>query len=284
MEKEAINKKVWQEGYTQTYAKIPPPFVPSKKHIVACAKILKNIKKKSGNKALVLGCTPAIRDCLAKMKFKVTLLEFSQNMVETMNDLRKIESKEKIINGLWTEATKYFLPKTFDCIIGHAVTNNLVNLGLYEQFFKAMKTILKPGGELIITVTNASPILQTAESVIEKCKRQPSYFKSLNNKIYIWESCAYSDQRFYNKKECTTEMNKFNLFLGEKLKNKEITQKEYDLMTFDFYDQPHRVTMLPEKMFDRIVKKYFTIVKKIKEPVKHPAFSKFYTIYQLRKK
>ncbi len=283
MVKQTINKPSWR-AYARLYQQIMPPFIPSKVHCRLYEKILRKVKEESGNKGLVLGCTPGCRDSLARVKFKTTLLDYSPEMIKAMGGLRKNKSREKKVIGLWTKAGEYFPADSFDAILGHVVTNNLLTLPLYEKFFQEMEKILKPQGRLILSVVLPAPRPLKAEEMIKKCRRNPDYFRNLNNKIYAWASCAYGDPRFYNKKTYTAVLNDQTNFMRKKLDKGEITKKEYQLLTFSFYDNPHRVTYLPTKILEKIIKRYFVVSKRYKEPHTHRAFTDFYQIYCLRKK
>lgn len=283
MIKQTINKPSWRV-YARLYQQVMPPFTPSKVHCRLYEKILRKVKKESGNRGLVLGCTPGFRDSLAKVKFETTILDYSPEMIKAMAALRKNKNREKKVIGLWTQAGKYFPKNSFDAVLGHAVTNNLLTLPLYERFFQGMNKILKPQGRLILSIVVPAPKPLKAEEMIKKCKRNPGYFRNLNNKIYAWESCAYGDPKFYNKRIYMAVINDQTNFMKKKLDKGEITKKEYQLLTFSFYNNPHRTTYLPPKVLERIIKKHFVISRKYKEPHFHRAFTDFYQIYCLRKK
>ncbi len=283
MLKQTINKPSWK-AYAKLYRQIMPPFSPSPAHCRLYEKVLKKVKKNSGNQGLILGCTPRFCDSLAKLKFKTTILDYSLEMIKAMDGLKKIKIKEKKVIGLWVRAGEYFEPGYFDAILGHAVTNNLLTISLYKGFFKEMAKILKPSGCLILSVVFPAKHPLTAEKMIETCRKKPEYFKNLNNKIYAWERCAYGDFKFYDKKTCRAVLNAQTNFMNKKLKKGEITKKEYDLMVFPFYNNPHRATYFPPKIFEKFIKEYFIIGKKYKEPHLHRAFTDFYKIYCLKKK
>jgi|GEM_PF-5233135 len=271
-------QKVWRE-YARDYAKIPAPFVPSKEHIKIYQKIINRFAPQALH-GLILGCTPRIRDLMAGLKIRTTILDFNNDMIQGMTQLCKYPEREKIKIGLWTEADKYFYSKHFDVIIGHAVTNNLQNRQQYQRFFRAMKKILSPNGILILTTVNAGEAPYLIEQAIKKVNQNPKYFLNLYNKIYLWEKCAYSDPRFYNRRTSSAPLNAQTNYLLDKLSQGEITRKQFDLLTFPFYNKSHRATFLFPKEFDKIVNKYFKIIKITRE-YQHPAFHKFYAVYVL---
>lgn len=275
MQKEAINKKVWDKIQTD-YQKFLPPLVPSRRRIKIYKDLLKGVIKDSGNKVLLLGATPAIRDLLAQMKFDVTLIDVSLNMIKAMTRLRKINSKERKIIGNWLEAETLIKDK-FDCVIGDAVTNNLI-FSQYPVFFQKMKDLLKPSGSLILC--HCGKFLKkkmTVSQLVKKAESQPRYFREYANKFFDYFLCLMYDPRIYRRG--ILWLNGVNRVLKEK----KVNSKLYSLLAFD--DFPALKVSLPTQGdFKKTFAGCFKLEAIKQEKNCHPVYYTFHKIYQLRPK
>lgn len=260
-----------------------PPLVPSKKRLKTFARILKAIRKKSGNKALLLGATPSLRDLLAEMKFDVTLIDFSPNMIFAMTKLRKTESKERKIVGNWLEASRIIEDK-FDVIIGDVVTNNLVSIKNYPKFFYEMEKLLKPQGELILCVVgNFKNKKMSIDKMVQIAKNFPDYYKVYENKMYDDIVCLFSDPKIYNQRTFLSNFFLPLIILKQKLKKGEINKKEFNLLR-SIIHLPLKISCPPSKVFNKLASQYFKIIKIDWDKNCHPVYNYFHRVYRLKRK
>lgn len=183
MDKKIFNpswKNVWK-----IWSKTEPPMRPSKRDIRFWEKKIIKIKEKKPNlKALVLGCTPEIRDMLARQKVSTFCLDVHRSMYLVMGQLTKHKNKkEEFIQGNWLEADKIFQKNSFDLVCGDTPHCNL-SFKDWPRFFKIIANVLRPKGYLLLSTEIMLDFEHklTIEEVLKKYKKQPEYFKDYKNR------------------------------------------------------------------------------------------------------
>ncbi len=269
-----IKKSEWR-GFAEKWRALNPPYKPSRERIDIYHYLIKKYVK--GNKALVLGATPEIRDLLAKLKFKVTLLDISLPMVRAMTFLKKTRNKEKIVIGNWLKAR---FNEKYDLVIGDSVINNLLP-GQYTKFFKQVQRFLKNDGIFISQgVFLSKPISKhriSIKQIINKAKNRPDYYRIYSNKAYDYLTWSVSQT-----KKHLANFGTLNEIWRQKLENGQISKKEFKLLDFDL-PEDLTISFFTKKEFERTLCKFWQILDQTHEK-SHRVHKDFYRIYVLKKK
>ena len=257
------------------WKRLQPPWKPSSERIRIYRQLIE--KYALGNKALVLDATPEVRDLLAKMKFKVTVWDFSASMVKAMTSLKKMKSQERIIIGDWL-TTK--LPTKYDLIIGDSAVCNLLPKE-YKTFFQRINKLLKDDGIFICqNPVSAKPRQKTKisiQEIINKLRNRPSYYKNYLNSAY-----DYLQWSFFHTQKNQVNFGELNEIYRQKFKDGEIIKKEFKLLDFD-WSQRFIVSFFDREEFKKILNQYWQIIEETYER-KHRVHRDFYQIYVLEKK
>lgn len=112
--------------------------------------IKKEIKIKSGSRALILGSTPELRDLALDLGFKVTVVDINSVMTFAMTSLMKNKdlSREKRMIGNWLRMK--FPKNYFDLILGDATFCQILKLKDLESLMVKLRNFLKPKGIILI--------------------------------------------------------------------------------------------------------------------------------------
>ncbi len=266
-----IKKESWYQ-FAKNWAAIKPPWKPSPERVNLYSQLIKKYVK--GDRALILGATPEVRDLLAKLKFKVTLLDISPEMVKATTFLRKTKSKEKIVIGNWLTKD---LKQKYDLIIGDSVINNLKPKD-HPRFLKRMRRLLKDNGIFIcqmgILVKPISKINISLKKIINKAKYRPDYYQNYVNRAYDYWQCL-----MLRRHHSLVDWGYLNEIYRQKLKKGEISKKEFELLDFGL---SNLVASIPsEKDFILLLKKFWQIIDQDYER-SHRVYKDFYRIYVLK--
>jgi len=269
-----IKKSEWRI-FAKKWRALKPPYKPSRERIDLYRCLIKKYVK--GNKVLILGATPEIRDLLAKLKFKVTLLDISLPMVRAMNSLKKTRNKEKIVIGNWLK-TKF--NEKYDLVIGDSVINNLLP-SQYTKFFKQVQKFLKNDGIFIAQgVFLSKPInkhIISIKQIINKAKYRPDYYRIYSNRAY--DHLTWSASHI---KKHVGNFGTLNEIWRRKLKNEQISKKEFKLLDFNL-PKDLTISFFTKKEFEKILCKFWQIIDQTHEKT-HRVYKDFYHIYVLKKK
>lgn len=268
----AKSKKSEWKKLAKTWAALKPPWKPSNERIKIYHEIIKkHVKRKE---ALLLGATPEIRDLLAKLKMKVTILDISPSMIRAMTSLKKKKNEENIVIGNWL-TTK--LDKKYNLVIGDSVVNNL-SLKQVNRFFQQVKGFLKDDGIFICQIAVIAKPLEkisiSTDDIIEKARKRPAYYKSYVNRAYDY--CQWSVLHRRNK---IINWGELNEIYRHKLKNKEISKKEFKLLDFNLPDV--RMLFLTKQEFEKMINPFWNIIEE-KYEKEHKVSKDFYRIYILK--
>lgn len=281
------HKKSWT-GNAQRWATYLPPFRPSKGELKVIEKYLKKIKKNRSNwqaKALILGATPEYRDILARLKFSVTMVDFSPDSVGAMTLLCKYRGakREKLIISNWL--TMNFKPNTFDVILGDWSFENLPSFKRdYPKLFSVLNKILKSDG-LFIHRTNVWSKKEKIRSVREIMKM---YEKNPKEKFSFLQMLQdYSTASVRNPKDFTVDLEKFyHGTLVRAYAKGEMNDQQFDEFVWKFVQGKWRIKLfltIPEKSkLEGLLRKYFKIIAR--EYGKDYLYSRHLPIYILKKK
>lgn len=269
-----IKKLEWQE-LASRWKRLQPPWKPSSERIKIYRELLN--KYAPGRKTLVLGATPEIRDLLARMKFEVTILDFSPIMVKAMTSLRRIRSKERVVIGDWSTTD---ISSKYDLIIGDSAVCNLLPQQ-YHAFFQRVNKFLKNDGILIcqnpVLSKSLKKIKISPQEIIDKAKRKPNSYKNYLNKAYDYLRWSFSHTRKH-----LVNFGELNEIYRQKLKQGEITKKEFNLLDFGL-PKEFLLSFFNEKELKKILQCHWRIIKEIYER-EHYVYKDFYRIYLLKKK
>lgn len=269
-----IKKSEWRE-FVEKWRVLNPPWKPSVERVGLYRELIKKYVK--GEKALVLGATPEIRDLLAKLKFKVTLLDISLPMVRAMTFLKKTKNKEKIIIGDWLKAK---LNERYDLVIGDSVITNLLP-SQYTKFFKQVQRFLKNDGIFISQgVFLSKPISKyriSIKQIINKAKNRPDYYRIYSNRAYDYLTWLVS-----HHKKRLANFGILNEIWRQKLKNGQISKKEFKLLDFNL-PKDLTISFFTKKEFEKILCKFWQILDQTYEK-SHRVYKDFYHIYVLKPK
>ncbi len=269
-----IKKAEWQE-FVKVWRNLRPPWKPSAERIRIYRQLIKKYVK--GDKALVLGATPEIRDLLAELKFKVTLLDINPGMVKAMTYLRKTKSREKAVIGDWLTGN----PGTeYDLVIGDSNICNLLTK-FYGRFFRHVNELLKDKGVFICqSAVSAKPLAEhriSIREIIKKAKYKPDYYENYLNRAHDYLKWVVS-----HTKRNVVNWGELNEIWRQKLKDGQISKKEFKLLDFGL---PKKLILsfLNEKTFIGILKRHWQIITEKHEQT-HRVYKDFYRIYILKKK
>ena len=153
--------KRWEEYFT-------PPSRPSDQESQKYEQWLSQIADdKKGQKALVLGSTPELRNALNKMGFKPHTIDINIEMIQALVDLVEHKNPEEVVvKANWLDAP--LRSDYFDVILGDAVFPN-VPFDQRQKFFEQICRMLKPGGYFLNRAFFA-PEQPRFSSVIEALK------------------------------------------------------------------------------------------------------------------
>jgi len=269
-----INKKKEWQDYAKVWGYFQSPWVPSSERIRIYGKLIKKYSK--GREALLLGATPAIRDLLAKLKFRVTVVDISPLMIKAMSSLRKMKSREKVIIANWLTIR---LNKKFDLIIGDTVINNL-HPKEYVRFFRRIRNFLQDDGvfinQSVVLTKHVNKIKITIDKIIGKLKKDPKYYENYLNSAYDYLewSCGHAKNHLIDWSTLEREYQK-------RLEKSEISPAEFRLLSSGF--KTLRISFYPEKKLEKIMSKYWRIIEKRHEK-NHQVHRDFYRIYVLKKR
>lgn len=269
-----IKKAEWQ-GFVEVWKKLRPPWKPSAERVGIYRRLIKKYVK--GDKALVLGATPEIRDLLAELKFKVTLLDINPGMVKAMTYLRKTKSKEKVVIGDWLTGNP---GSGYDLVIGDSNVCNFLP-AQYGKFFWQVNRLLKDKRVFICqNAVSAKPLAEhgiSTKEIIKKARYKPDYYKNYLNRAYDSLKWAVS-----HAKRNVINWGELNEIWRQKLKDGQINKKEFKLLDFGF---PKKLILsfFNEKTFIRILKGHWRIIDEKHEQT-HRVYKNFYRIYVLKKK
>ncbi len=229
-----------------------------------------------GKDVLVLGATPEIRDLLAELKMKVTVLDISPSMVKAMTSLKKYKNKENIIIDSWLTAR---LDKKYDLVIGDSVVNN-VPLEKLDGFFYQVGNFLHNDGvficQLAIIIKPLKKINISINKIINKARKSPAYYRVYADRAYDY--CQWSA---LHRRHKVINWGELNGIYRHKLKDGKITGKEFGLLDFNLSDVS--ILLLTGREFLKAVKLFWKIIKETYEK-KHRVSKDFYRIYVLKKK
>jgi len=270
----SLKKNEWQ-AWAKNFQTFYPPWRPSTERIQIYRQLIKKYVK--GNKILVLGATPEIRDMLTKMKFKVTLIDMSPMMVKAMTSLRKTKSKEKIIIHNWLTAK---FKDRFDFIIGDSVVNNLhpkqINL-----FLRQLTKWLSKKGILILqncVLCRPLPSIKISlDQIIKKLKYHPEYYHNYLNRAHDYQSYWYS-----TAKNHLNDLGKLEILFNQLYQRSALTKKEFSVMKMGF-NSPSMISFYTDKEFQKMLKGYFKVLNTRQEQG-HKVHKDFYKIYILTNK
>ncbi len=270
----SLKKNEWQ-NYAKTFKGFRPPWKPSSERITIYRKLIKRYVK--GNKVLVLGATPEVRDMLARLKFNATLIDISPMMVKAMTSLRRTKSNEKIIIHNWL--TAQFKDK-FDLILGDSVVNNLHPKQL-NTFFKQLTKWMAPQGVLIlqnsVLLTPLSSIKISLEQIVKKIKNQPKGYKNYLDKAHDYLAYWYS-----TAKNHLNDLGKLEILLAQLYQKGILTKKEFFMMKMGF-NSPTIISFYQDKEFRKILSRHF-IVREVSEESQRRTYKDFYRFYVLNNK
>ncbi|MFH1769928.1 MAG: methyltransferase domain-containing protein [archaeon] len=159
--------KIYMQNYDKYYWQPGKPTEDEKRIFY---RLYKNALEQSNSekkKALVLGCTPALRDELAKLDVEVTCLDLDRGIFDVMSTLISHDKKENFMKGDWTSIP--FENNGFDIVTGDLAQGNIMYKNK-QKFFSEVKRVLKPTGRFIhrIFVFPDKWAFKTAEDVFEE--------------------------------------------------------------------------------------------------------------------
>lgn len=269
--------KFWHKSIADQWKLYQPPVRPSKSEI----KIFEGFMKRKGldKKVLVLGATPELRDLAHKLKAKVTICDISLTMMMTMVDLMKYKKKAKDeiwIRSDWLEAPLKY--NHYDYVIGDFVVSN-IPFKLQNDFFKKIKSLLKPGGYFI---TRMEIVDHTKKSKVEEIIEEYVDKKSVN----INEFCFAIQLAIFDKRNYQISIERAKKVMRKylrKLKGEKYRKAKKLFSLFNFYYPGKKVWWCPpKKILDKMIKRYFKILK-IKLGNDHK-FVEYCPVYLLKKK
>lgn len=267
-----IKKSEWRM-FVENWKEIRPPWKPSMERVKIYRQLIKKYVK--GDKALVLGATPEIRDLLAELKFNVTLLDINPEMVKAMTYLRKTKSKEKVVIDDWLTGNP---GSEYDLVIGDSNVCNLLP-EYYGKFFKQINGLLKDEGIFICqSAVSVKPLTEhriSIKEIIKKAKYKPDYYKNYLNRAYDYLKWAIS-----HTKRNVINFGELNEIWRQKLKDGQISKKEFKLLDIGF-PKKFIISFFSEKTFIRILRRNWRIISEKYEQT-HRVYKDFYRIYVLK--
>ena len=197
------------------------PFRPSKKDI-------KNYFSgiDSNKKILLLGATPEIREIFSKNSSKITVADFSIEMMEEMTKLGyKInKNKEEWIKIDWLNLDKFFEDNYFDFILGDLVLRN-IETKYQSKFLNKISRLLNKEGIFITRIHcfNKKMINFKSENIIKNAFKKYSVLKSKLIEDLITSRLFDKNTNLKNKK---INKEKFTNDIYNYLNNKTTSKRE----------------------------------------------------------
>jgi len=283
-----IKKQKWWESF---WNGVEAPWRPTKKEVKFWEGKIKEILKKRGKiKVLLLGATPEFRDMLTKYnnKAETTLLDLNPTAKAAMDKLRKTKnSKEKIVWGDWL---KMPLPNDyFDIVLNDEGFEN-IDIKNHNKLHQNIKRILKPNGYFLVARICLEYYFKypiTLDSLLRKYKKDISFFKNFQNRLFYLYSLCSTDKIFYNKKQQAVLMNEKALRkIAKEASKKGIKNLKYLRWDprLDYLDLDYReINMFDLKEQKKMINKYFEI-EEIYQDLFHPVMKMKYNFVLRPKK
>jgi hypothetical protein len=270
MKESQVKKEDW-ESWLHHWSKLKHPIVPGRESISIYKKLIKKYIK--GKKALLLGPTWQIRDMLAKMKFHVTCVDISSQVLEFHNRMCKVKKRnEKILVNDWL---KYSPKEKYDLVIGDAA-NFQFSEENYPKFFKKVASWLKPDGVSIqlIEINNNNPrvSLKYIANYINNSKKPEDY---------RMRAYCYIGYLVFKNKEGYGDLAALDSDLKRLVEKGTLNKIKYE--KFSLHLKRFMACLLPKKKVEKYMKQYLKIIERVPHG-KTFVEKAFYWQYVMKKK
>lgn len=208
--------------------------------------------KKKAN-VLVFGATPEYRDFALAEGHNVVVVDFSLEMILKMSQVMKYQNdpREILVRGNWLDL-QYLKENYFDIAVGSGITNNLLP-GTHNKFFREVRRVLKKSGHIL---------LHDAVILPKKSIKPILWYLSEYKQEKLHWFDIFMDARFFSDKTKKSQPAKYVYDMaafGKILKKYYLQMPEKLIMNLEAFGGKINHTLFPEKMFKKMISKYFTL-------------------------
>ena len=161
----------------ESWELVLPPSRPSRRHLDWFRKHLGELSL--DDPVAILGCTPELRDLLAKLGFtNVYLLERNLDFIEKMNQLRVTQNQETVLHGDWMQV----LPDCFErfsAVLSDLTSGNVV-YHKRSNFYSLIAESIRPGGMFCDKLLSHPIPHHALDQLIDKYEEEPLNVDTLN--------------------------------------------------------------------------------------------------------
>lgn len=218
--------------------------------------IFKKLVKK-GEKILVLGVTPYLREAGIENGCEVTAVDINMAMINKMNDLIKYKNSENeiIIKGDWMNLP--IKDHYYDFILGDFSLNNIAPED-HQKILKEMQRLLKKEGYFIIRQRIHLPEakLYSYSEIADMFRKEKLCWRDFK---YFTTYYSKDLPKIYNPKTKKYYWSRYFNLLKKAYDRGELTKEEFESINAE---KMNIITIIyPKEEFEILFKKYFDIIE-----------------------
>jgi len=236
-------------------------------------------------RVLVLGATPELRDLAIKLDVETLAVDVSQDMLDKMTEIMKYKNSPKNLFRLadWLALDKTLAHGSFDAVLADASLNNIAP-ERYDKMLKILSRLLKSGGHFITRHYVYLPEKLKDSLAQVQAKYNQGRLNWLWITIHLGQYTNWQKE-IYNPKTRKFFYSKLMPKLFKAIDSGEIKIKKSDINKLEnvkFHASRVIHISLPEKAWQKLVKKYFIIDNRIQ--VKNLEWTEYGPTWYFKKK